>query len=571
MKQKRMLAVLLAVAMAFSCLAGCGKTEEKSDDKQENSKEQADVEAKTEDGDELKTIKILSYESSSVDVLGKPYYLSDWVEGDSKMWDKLTSDLAERGLKLELDLIPQDQWETVLQTKIVEGLDKYDIVNIRDMDESTRRDLVNNGTFVAVNEIVDQYSDGTAKEFMTSGDTGYLYSLNAYEDGNNYFICYIAICDYMGSRDIGSLQGLQIRQDWLDKLGLEMPKTSDDLYDVLCAFRDNDVNENGAPDEITNSFFSIFANGYAQMFGLIPDLIGLEPGTEKMTSVYYQDGIKDYFTYMNKLYNEGLLDLSNQSAENMADNKIGVWYDWFEATWHEPTIQVPEGAAVPQFVGMALTAKEGETPLLNGNIGALSGENSHAVTSSADPEAIAALLDYLCTDEYITFAEYGIEGFSYDMVDGKMVRKNVEGSEDREQVLMSTHCSLFTDRIFPRVEMVDYEQVIQSVQDVGKSQGYPENGYAEKAGAIKNVYDNMDDHKLVMQSPNCQVAIATEEETERYSELYTDLETYFEELNLKLIMGEKSIDDMDTYIAEMQRLGLDELIDIYQARYDRLK
>lgn len=100
---------------------------------------------------------------------------------------------------------------------------------------------------------------------------------------------------------------------------------------------------------------------------------------------------------------------------------------------------------------------------------------------------------------------------------------------------------------------------------------YPEEGYAEKTQATRIVYDDIENYTLVMASPDNEVAIATQEETERYNELYTDLETYFKELNLKLIMGEKSVDDMDTYIAEMQELGLDELVDIYLARYDRLK
>ena len=39
-----------------------------------------------------------------------------------------------------------------------------------------------------------------------------------------------------------------IRQDWLDKLGLEMPATIDEYHDVLVAFRDQDPNGNGKKD-----------------------------------------------------------------------------------------------------------------------------------------------------------------------------------------------------------------------------------------------------------------------------------------------------------------------------------
>lgn len=40
-----------------------------------------------------------------------------------------------------------------------------------------------------------------------------------------------------------------INKSWLDKLGLKIPQTTDDLYNVLKAFRDNDVNGNGDPND----------------------------------------------------------------------------------------------------------------------------------------------------------------------------------------------------------------------------------------------------------------------------------------------------------------------------------
>ena len=70
-------------------------------------------------------------------------------------------------------------------------------------------------------------------------------------------------------------------------------------------------------------------------------------------------------------------------------------------------------------------------------------------------------------------------------------------------------------------------------------------------------------------TPSASLAVATEEETQRSADLRADLDTYYKELLTKLIMGQASMDDWDTYIAEMQELGLDELIEITQNRYDR--
>lgn len=47
---------------------------------------------------------------------------------------------------------------------------------------------------------------------------------------------------------------LDINTLWLNKLGLDMPKNANELYDILVAFRDGDPNENGKADEIPLAF-----------------------------------------------------------------------------------------------------------------------------------------------------------------------------------------------------------------------------------------------------------------------------------------------------------------------------
>ena len=49
----------------------------------------------------------------------------------------------------------------------------------------------------------------------------------------------------------------------------------------------------------------------------------------------------------------------------------------------------------------------------------------------------------------------------------------------------------------------------------------------------------------------------------RISEITPDLFTYMNELNENLITGAWSLDDWDDYMAELKRLGLDEVLAIY--------
>jgi putative aldouronate transport system substrate-binding protein len=49
----------------------------------------------------------------------------------------------------------------------------------------------------------------------------------------------------------------------------------------------------------------------------------------------------------------------------------------------------------------------------------------------------------------------------------------------------------------------------------------------------------------------------------------TGIQTYSDELCIKLAQGTASLDDFDSYLEELKELGLDELIAVQQARYDR--
>ena len=64
-----------------------------------------------------------------------------------------------------------------------------------------------------------------------------------------------------------------IRKDWVDKLGLAMPATTDELFEVLKAFQEQDANGNGEADEVVAIDFDNFANGLSQYFGLGTDAV----------------------------------------------------------------------------------------------------------------------------------------------------------------------------------------------------------------------------------------------------------------------------------------------------------
>lgn len=139
--------------------------------------------------------------------------------------------------------------------------------------------------------------------------------------------------------------GLQIRKDWLDELGLDVPVTYDDWETVLTAFKEKKgataplwIAYNGyAQDESLNSGFGI-SYGFFQVDG----------------KVFYgpaEQGWKDYLTLMNRWYQKGLLDVDYMTGNSVyADGKMiasgtsGAWFGMYtmssDLSAKDPDIEV---------------------------------------------------------------------------------------------------------------------------------------------------------------------------------------------------------------------------------------
>lgn len=105
-----------------------------------------------------------------------------------------------------------------------------------------------------------------------------------------------------------------INKVWLDKLGLEVPETTEELREVLIAFRDNDPNGNGQKDEIPFTFGSAWgwANAVDNFFGPFGVV---ESGyhvfideNDKVVFAAEEQGYYDALSYLNSLYADGLID-----------------------------------------------------------------------------------------------------------------------------------------------------------------------------------------------------------------------------------------------------------------------
>lgn len=172
--------------------------------------------------------------------------------------------------------------------------------------------LTNIGTFIALDDYIDEYmpnfkrileSDSTMRALATSAD-GHIYGLPSRKP------CRPTVANQMF-----------INQTWLDNLGLEMPATYDEFVDVLRAFREQDANGNGDPnDEIP------YGEGYADSVMLFCLPFGVTPGGDGTYSMTVKDG-RAVFIPTSEEYKEGIAAMRKCYAEGLIDAEIFVQDD----------------------------------------------------------------------------------------------------------------------------------------------------------------------------------------------------------------------------------------------------
>ncbi|WNR45768.1 extracellular solute-binding protein [Paenibacillus roseipurpureus] len=220
---------------------------------------------------------------------------------------------------------------------------------------------------------------------------------------------------------------LYIRKDWLDKLGLQVPKTSDELLHVLREFRDKDPNGNGKKDEIPFSMRDKWSWGenIFGMFGINPDNPVLENG--EIINGNMSVNMKKAIGFFKTLYDEKLLDadfLTNQRPQweqKIKADQVGVWNHAVDLL---PKWQDDLNKALPDKKPQVITIATPKANGVTGPVGRIINPISKAYIVDKDaknPEAIVKLFDWLYSEEGQRFAEMGIEGDTYKKEGDKYV------------------------------------------------------------------------------------------------------------------------------------------------------
>lgn len=545
MKIKKMTALILSCILAAGVFAACGENGSSSD---------SGSSASTSGNSGTDTAT-----EHTITVLGKDrrFDCAPFADRDQyPAWQQVEKLLTNAGVTCEFELVPMEQYPTIIKTRMAAASDLPDVVNLCDLTDQEALDLGTQGSIIDIKAAIDQYSNGNTLSYWAKYWPQAVKQLTT-PDGKIYWYPGLSYRKLNGEDTKGTGWAIQYRKDWLDALNLSAPTTADELFDVLKAFRDADANGNGVADEIALFSVDSFDNGIAQSFGLAPLLFDIENYTDKAVTPWLQPGIKPYLEYMKKLVAEGIIDASligastEVSDQKVTENRAGALYSYVQQSWLEPMTGVDNA----QYVPVMPTAVDGINPVFRREPSALVYQRYAITKNCKDVEGAVALFDALYTDEYAELSMWGVEGVSFKWDgDRKVLIHPDYTDEQRAENKESVGNHLCGNTVFPVVN------IQEEWADVLTASG---------------VNQEKQDFEIAMQSYDYDfsssqaIAMPTEEESAVIDQYYTTLETYSKELLTNIILGNKPIEELDAAIEEMKEMGLEEVLAAYQSRHDR--
>ena len=337
MKQKQIIALVSATALAATALAGCGKTSE------ENTQTTAVKEA---EGTAKEDLPFSKY-AETVTV-----HLGGSLDPNAKIPDGMSyeDNSYTRFLKDELNIEVVYDWiasSSDFDEKMNLCIGSGTIPELMNVNATQYRALLKYDMIQPLDQYFDDYASDALKGYVESGGEE-LKKCISNDKGEMMAIPAPNIT-------AGGINEMWIRQDWLDNLGLEVPRTWDELAAVAEAFVTQDPDGNGEADTIgilgpgnTDHMNAIGGN----QFGLDPLFSSFqsypqywlqdEDGTVKYGSI--QPETRTALEKIQKLYTDKLIDtemlVRNNCQEAILSGKVGIFFGpwWIGYTVSDATL-----------------------------------------------------------------------------------------------------------------------------------------------------------------------------------------------------------------------------------------
>lgn len=382
--------------------------------------------------------------------------------------------------------------------------------------------------------------------------------------------------------------GYYINKTWLDNLGLDVPTTTDELYDVLVAFRDQDPNGNGIADEIPCVGFQSYERR-GDMVGYLLNAFTYYPYSwvkdcryvienGEVTSACLKEEYREGLRFCKKLVDEGLLsplsftqkDTELQAMIQLPADEVSI-VGMFATHFSSGGVGMGGASAeyphALEYIALApVTGPEGVCYWARWNNNYSS---QTAISATCEhPEVAFRLLDFLSSAEAYLNGRYGQEGDAWSWAEeGALDDTNRQAAfhdlktergettywaADKQNEIWRCVIPLDEPTLFRNVAATNPDPYKQYVTDTFNEACLQRDGL-EPEETYKTYRYNAEEQAIVDQF-----------QAELYNK-QNDWRTWF-------VTGEKDLDaDWDAFIQEQYDLGLQQLLDVCNAYYERSK
>ncbi len=441
MNLKRLLALFLTLVLLLSLFSACSNTPADSDKGSEDSGEDANVpdantpdDPEDDDGDlpaepDPTELSFLSFEAHG------SYTLDSCT--DYMTYTDMTQHLLDNyNLTMDRTIVNEQVYEGTLNSYIAANT-LTDIFYSGHLSDDIVNNCVGQGLFANMEDVLS-YSDGTASGMFADGATfNFIKGMNIREDGN-WYTCHTAASaytnidlddddtDFVCEFPISCFYNVQIRYDWLQKLGLAVPSTTQEYKDALVAMQVNDCNENGAQDERA---FLCLGSGDDAVYVGIGGWFGLTNGNfvvsvadgSVQSAILQGDRYVKFANYMSELYNAGVVlngegSMWNRSVE-VAANCVSSYQQYPSSTYYETTTGV-DSFYYPTSIIQAI---DGVNPTVQGQASVV-GYTAYGFDVNSDLQACASWMDFIHSEYYFLMLYFGVEGHAWDWQDDGTIK-----------------------------------------------------------------------------------------------------------------------------------------------------
>lgn len=282
-------------------------------------------------------------------------------------------------------------------------------------------DWVGSGTYIAwVDDGVVRALPDDLSAYPNIAKYMELPEVTAYQKGgHNYFLPRMT---YEDPSYWNMDRGLVIRKDWLENLGLEMPKTAEELHEVMRAFTEDDPDGNGVADTIGFGYNIVFPTSqHIAIFGYTDNRwVKMEDGNWKQP--VYEDVTLPLIDFYRTAYKNGWMDqdFASRGSNTVRDElfpsgRLGIMA-YQNSPKHMKTIYDLWVVAQPEidfFDAVAIVPLEGENAVQFQEMAYWSETYIPSSVSDEKMERILQIMDYLYSDEGVMLTSYGFEGEDY--------------------------------------------------------------------------------------------------------------------------------------------------------------